>query len=128
LSLLEAGDPHAEVRMTWHAKETVRRLYDIDDPDVEAANLDELVGDMAEPAMPSEVRSLAGTLRTLSTARPATSQRADHAASGASSERRAEPGETPLSMFPDRAPGRSRCPPERVGRSRRLRRGRGCWR
>lgn len=30
LSLLEAGDPHGEVRMTWHAKETVRRLYDID--------------------------------------------------------------------------------------------------
>ena len=63
LSLLEAGDPHGEVRMTWHAKETVRRLYDIDDPDVAAAYLDELVGDMAEPAMPPEVRSLAGTLR-----------------------------------------------------------------
>jgi transposase len=63
LSLLEAGDPHGEVRMTWHAKETVRRFYDIDDPDVAAAYLDELVGDMAEPAMPPEVRSLAGTLR-----------------------------------------------------------------
>ncbi len=31
--LLEAGDPQGEVRMTWHAKETVRGLYDIDDPD-----------------------------------------------------------------------------------------------
>ena len=40
-----------------------RRLYDIDDPDVAAVYLDELVGDMAEPAMPPEVRSLAGTLR-----------------------------------------------------------------
>ena len=30
--LLDAGDPHGEVRMAWHAKETVRRVYDIDDP------------------------------------------------------------------------------------------------
>ena len=49
--------------MTWHAKETVRRLYDIDDPDVATAYLDGLVGDMAERAMPPEVRALAGTLR-----------------------------------------------------------------
>jgi hypothetical protein len=33
LSLLESGDPLAEVRMTWHAKETIRGIYDIDDPD-----------------------------------------------------------------------------------------------
>ena len=63
LSLLEAGDPHGEVRMTWHAKETVRGLYEIDAPDVAADYLDELVVDMAEPAMPPEVQSLAGTLR-----------------------------------------------------------------
>ena len=49
--------------MTWHAKETVRGLYDLDDPDVAAGFLAELVADMAEPAMPPEVRSLAGTLR-----------------------------------------------------------------
>ena len=46
-----------------HAKETVRRLCDIDDPDVATAYLDVLARDMAEPAMPPEVRSLAGTLR-----------------------------------------------------------------
>jgi transposase len=63
LSLLEAGDPRGEVRMTWHAKETVRGLYDIADPDTAAAFLDELIDDMAHSEMPVEVRSLAGTLR-----------------------------------------------------------------
>jgi transposase len=63
LSLLEAGDPHGEVRMTWHAKETIRGIYAIDDPNVAAAYLDELVDNMADPSMPIEVRSLAQTLR-----------------------------------------------------------------
>jgi transposase len=63
LGLLEAGDPRGEVRMTWHAKETVRGLYDIADPDTAAAFLDELIDDMADAEMPVEVRSLAGTLR-----------------------------------------------------------------
>ena len=31
--LLEAGDPHGEVRNAWHAKETLRGSYDITDPD-----------------------------------------------------------------------------------------------
>ncbi len=63
MSLLEAGDPRGEVRMTWHAKETVRTLYGIADPDDAAEFLDELVADMADPDMPPEVQSLAGTLR-----------------------------------------------------------------
>ena len=62
-SLLEAGDPRGEVRMTRHAKETVRGLYDIVDPDTAAAFLDELIDDMADSEMPVEVRSLAGTLK-----------------------------------------------------------------
>ncbi len=62
-SLLKAGDPRGEVRMTWHAKETVRGMYDCDDPDAARAFIDELAADMAEPAMPVEVRSLAATLR-----------------------------------------------------------------
>ena len=62
LSLLEAGDPRGEVRMTWHAKETTRGLYDIDEPDIAAEYLDELIGDMRDPAMPPEVRSLGRTL------------------------------------------------------------------
>ena len=63
LSLLEAGDPRGEVRMTWHTKETLRGLYDIDDPDLAAGYLDELTDNMADQSMPVEVRSLAGTLR-----------------------------------------------------------------
>jgi transposase len=63
LSLLEVGDPRGEVRMTWHAKETVRSLYDIDDPAVAGDYLDELIADMADSEMPEEVRSLARTLR-----------------------------------------------------------------
>lgn len=63
MGLLEAGDPHGEVRMTWHAKETIRGLYDIDDPDVAAEYLDELIIDMADHTMPTEVRSLSRTLR-----------------------------------------------------------------
>ncbi len=62
MGLLEAGDPHGEVRMCWHAKETVRTLYAIADPDTAATFLDELVDDMADPDMPPEVRALAGTL------------------------------------------------------------------
>jgi len=60
--LLEAGDPKGEVRMCWHAKETVRGLYDITDPALAATYLDELTDDMTDGDMPEEVRSLAGTL------------------------------------------------------------------
>ncbi len=63
LGLLEAGDPHGDVRMTWHAKETVRDFYAITDPTVAAVFLDELIADMADDTMPPEVRSLAGTLQ-----------------------------------------------------------------
>lgn len=63
MGLLKAGDPRGEVRMTWHAKETVRGLYAIVDPTEAATFLDELIDDMADREMPVEVRSLAGTLR-----------------------------------------------------------------
>jgi len=62
-SLLEAGDPNGEVRMTWHAKETIRSLYAITDPDQAGEFIDELIVDMADESMPPEVRSPAGTLR-----------------------------------------------------------------
>jgi hypothetical protein len=32
--LLDAGDPRGEVRMAWHAKEVVRSIYEINDPDL----------------------------------------------------------------------------------------------
>ena len=63
MGLLEAGDPRGEVRMTWHAKETLRALYTIIEPGQAASFLDELIDDMADREMPVEVRSLAGTLR-----------------------------------------------------------------
>jgi transposase len=63
LGLLEAGDPRGEVRMTWHAKETIRSLYDIDDPRIAGTFIDDLIADMADREMPSEVQSLARTLR-----------------------------------------------------------------
>ncbi len=62
VGLLEAGDPHGEVRMAWHAKETVRGLYAMDDPDLAGEFIDELIENMADESMPDEVRSLAGTL------------------------------------------------------------------
>lgn len=49
--------------MTWHAKETIRGLYDIIDPAAADAFLGELIDDMSDTAMPIEVRSVAGTLR-----------------------------------------------------------------
>jgi transposase len=49
--------------MTWHRQETVRGLYNIVDPAAADAFLSELIDDMADPDVPIEVRSLAGTLR-----------------------------------------------------------------
>ena len=43
--LLTAGDPQGEVRLAWHAKETLRGLYDIDCPQVADSYLCELVDD-----------------------------------------------------------------------------------
>ncbi|MEO5842463.1 MAG: ISL3 family transposase [Acidimicrobiales bacterium] len=63
MGLLEAGDPRGEVRTTWHAKETLRGLYDIDNPAVAAEYLDELIADMADASMPTEVQSLSRTAR-----------------------------------------------------------------
>lgn len=61
--LLAAGDPNGEVRMCWHAKETLRGLYELADPAVAGEYLDELIDNMGDDTMPDEVRSLAGTLR-----------------------------------------------------------------
>ena len=63
MGLLEAGDPHGEVRMTWHAKETLRGFYTQPADEAEVF-LDELIAEFADEAHPAEVRSLAKTLRT----------------------------------------------------------------
>ena len=61
--LLEAGDPRGEVRMTWHAKETVRGLYDIGDPALAAEFIDELIENMGDESMPDEVPVTPGRTR-----------------------------------------------------------------
>ena len=61
--LLEAGDPNGQVRMAWHAKESVRELYTRTDAELALAFVDELVADMADMDMPTEVRSLGRTLK-----------------------------------------------------------------
>lgn len=63
MGLLEAGDPKGQVRMAWHAKESVRGLYTHTDAEVALNSVDELVADMADKDMPIEVRSLGRTLK-----------------------------------------------------------------
>jgi transposase len=61
LGLLEA-DPRGEVRLAWHAKETIRGIYAIDDPDEVATFVTELTDDLLDTDHPLEVRSLGRTL------------------------------------------------------------------
>jgi transposase len=63
LGLLAAGDPKGEVRMTWHAKEAIRSIYEITDPGLAVELVDELARDMHDASHPDEVRSLGRTLR-----------------------------------------------------------------
>ena len=60
--LLEAGDPYGEVRDAWHAKETLRAVYDITDADLGAATVDQLAADLQDPGLPPEVNRLGRTL------------------------------------------------------------------
>jgi transposase len=62
LGLLEAGDPRGEVRMTWHAKEVVRSIYEITDPDVADEFVTQLGVDLQDESCPPEVRSLGRTI------------------------------------------------------------------
>ena len=60
--LLAAGDPRGEVRLAWHAKETLRGLYDIDCPQLADAYLGELSDDLTDTDCPPELRRLGRTL------------------------------------------------------------------
>jgi transposase len=62
LGLLDAGDPHGEVRTAWHAKEVVRGIYDHHDPDLAAEFVERLGRDLQDESCPVEVRSLGRTL------------------------------------------------------------------
>ena len=60
--LLDAGDPYGEVRDAWHAKETLRSIYDIDDANLGAATVNQLAQDLQDPAMPPEINRLGRTI------------------------------------------------------------------
>jgi transposase len=62
-NLLEAGDPHGEVRTAWHVKETLRGLHDQPANDA-PCQLDDLVDSPVEPDMAPELRQLGRTLHT----------------------------------------------------------------
>lgn len=62
LGLLDAGDPRGEVRTAWHAKETVRSIYDIDDPDLAGEFVLRLGHDLQDESCPPEVRQLGRTI------------------------------------------------------------------
>ena len=61
--LLGAGDPRGEVRLAWHAKETLRGLYDIDCPRLADTYLRELVDDLTDSDCPPELSRLGRALR-----------------------------------------------------------------
>ena len=62
LDLLDAGDPHGEVRNAWHAKETLRGIYDIVNPEQGAATVEQLAVELQDPSLPVEVNRLGRTL------------------------------------------------------------------
>ena len=60
--LLDAGDPYGEVRDAWHAKETLRGIYDIDDAEAGAATVNQLASDLQDPGLPPELNRLGRTI------------------------------------------------------------------
>ena len=60
--LLTAGDPHGEVRLAWHANQTLRGLYDINCPQLAATYAAELADDLQDADCPPELRRLGSTL------------------------------------------------------------------
>ncbi len=62
LGLLGAGNPHGEVRMAWHAREVVRSVYAIDDPDLAAEFVARLSTDLQDTDCPPETRRLGRTI------------------------------------------------------------------
>lgn len=49
--------------MAWHAKEVIRSIYDLDDPDLARTFVDQLADDLQDDSCPPEVHSLGRTLR-----------------------------------------------------------------
>jgi len=62
VGLLRAGDPRGEVKTAWHAKEVIRQIYTIDDPDLASGFVAQLGADLQDDSCPPEVHSLGRTL------------------------------------------------------------------
>ena len=60
--LLDAGDPHGEVRTAWHATETVRGIYGIDTPVLALQYTLQLADDLGDPSCPPEINKLGRTI------------------------------------------------------------------
>ena len=59
---LDAGDPGGEVRTAWHAKEVVREIYTINDPETAAEFVAQLGIDLQDDSCPPEVQRLGRTI------------------------------------------------------------------
>jgi len=62
-SLLELGDPAAEVAIAYRVKERLRDFYRTSDPDEARAMLSELQGHCLKKAMPPEIQRLGRTIK-----------------------------------------------------------------
>jgi transposase len=62
-SLLELGDPGAEVAIAYRVKERLREFYATPDPDQARQMLEELKGHCLKKAMPPEVQKLGRTIK-----------------------------------------------------------------
>ena len=60
--LLDAGDPHGEVRTAWHATETVRGIYKIDSPALALQYTLQLADDLQHESCPPEINKLGRTI------------------------------------------------------------------
>ena len=60
--LLDAGDPHGEVRTAWHAKETVRGIYGVDSPVLALRYTLQLADDLQDESCPPEINKLGRTI------------------------------------------------------------------
>ena len=62
VGLLQAGDPHGEVPMAWHAKEVLRSIYTIDDPTLAEQFVTRLSVDLQDADCPTETQQLGRTI------------------------------------------------------------------
>ena len=60
--LLDAGDPHGDIRTAWHVKETVRGIYGIDRPAVALRYTLQLADDLQDQSCPPEINQLGRTI------------------------------------------------------------------